>query len=277
VNPRRILVALTLALLVSGGCTWLVARNMKSRVAPPKTQELRYVAPSKPLQAGEVLNSSNVEFVAWPASLPLEGGFTDGAAVNGRSILFPMAKGQPILERDLSAAGAGVGLANRIPDGMRAVALRSDEVVGVAGFLLPGSHLDVLVTYRTDAENEPLTATVVQNAVVIAAGHQTEPDPAGKSVDTTVVTLLLTPDDAQRAVLAGTQGAIHFVLRNGADAGSGTTAPVQLSQLSGKASIPSRAVPRLMAPPTAATTQHHEIEIVLAGDSRTPQSGGAGQ
>ena len=227
-NPRRVLVALTLALLVSGACTWLVSIKLKAPPTSLKTPEIRYAAPSRALQAGELLNSANTELVAWPGSIPIDGAFPQTAGLIGRAILFPLAKGQPILDRDLSASGTGIGLANRIPDGMRAVALRSDEVVGVAGFLVPGSHLDVLVTCRADGAAEALTATVVQNAVVIAVGHQTEPDPSGKISDVTVVTLLLTPDQSQRAVLASTQGAIHFVLRNGADSGSSTSPPVLL-------------------------------------------------
>jgi pilus assembly protein CpaB len=116
---------------------------------------------------------------------------------------------------------------------MRAIALRSDEVVGVAGFLIPGSRLDVLVTYHTDKSPEPMTSTVLQNAEVIAAGHQVTPDPEGKPASATVVTLLLTPDEAERAVLASTQGTIHFVLRNASDKGR----PTMLSQLSGAASV----------------------------------------
>jgi pilus assembly protein CpaB len=278
-NPRRVLVALTLALLVSGACTWLVSIKLKAPPTSLKTPEIRYAAPSRALQAGELLNSANTELVAWPGSIPIDGAFPQTAGLIGRAILFPLAKGQPILDRDLSASGTGIGLANRIPDGMRAVALRSDEVVGVAGFLVPGSHLDVLVTCRADGAAEALTATVVQNAVVIAVGHQTEPDPSGKISDVTVVTLLLTPDQSQRAVLASTQGAIHFVLRNGADSGSSTSPPVLLSQLAVQPQAIVRPVHRLLAPVVRATSPRHEIETILAGDPRTPAAldGGAGQ
>lgn len=281
-NPRRLLIALTLALFVSGLCTWLVARRA---IAPPASLQIadtRYVAPSRDLQAGEVLKSDNTELVAWPGSIPVEGAFAQAAEVIGREVLFPLAKNQPILERDLSAAGSGTGLASRIPDGMRAVALRSDEVVGVAGFLAPGSHLDVLVTYSSGNSPEPLTATVVQNAVVIAAGHQTEPDPAGKTSDVAVVTLLLTPEESQRAVLASTQGAIHFVLRNGADAGRSTDAPVLLSQLAGRPVAGPRSIVRPSTLPAPATPRRQEIETILAGvtsDARPSgtHDGGAGQ
>jgi pilus assembly protein CpaB len=282
VNPRRVIVALALALLVSGGCTWLVSRRLTTPHAPLNSTQVQYAAASRALQAGEVLSQANTELVSWPGSIPIDGAFLRTADLAGRQVLFPLAKGQPVLNRYLAAAGAGIGLASRIPDGMRAVALRSDEVVGVAGFLLPGSHVDVLVTYRADGSSEPLTATVLQNAVVIVAGHQIEPDPSGKTPDATLVTLLLTPDDAQRAVLASTQGTIHFVLRNGADSGSTASPPVLLSQLAVLAPVAARQVSRSSRPavPMApAAPERHDIETILAGDPRASSAlgGGTGQ
>lgn len=278
-NPRRIFIALALALLVSGTSTWLVSRSLKAAPIPASISEVGYAAPSRALQAGELLNSSNTEVVAWPASIAIDGAFSRTADLTGRSILFPLAKGQPIVDRDLATVGTGIGLANRIPDGMRAVALRSDEVVGVAGFLVPGSHLDVLVTYRPDGAAAALTATVVQNAVVIAAGHQTEPDPSGKIADVTVVTLLLTPGESQRAVLASTQGAIHFILRNGADSATETNAPVLLSQLAVQPSTRIHSTSQVPVQAAHSSTPHREIETILAGDvhAQSAQDGGGGQ
>jgi pilus assembly protein CpaB len=281
VKPRRVLIALTLALLVSGVCTWLVSRRLTAPSPSGNPSHVQYAAASRALQAGEVLNNANTELIAWPGSIPIDGAFPRTADVTGRQVLFPLAQGQPILDRDLASAGSSIGLASRIPDGMRAVALRSDEVVGVAGFLVPGSHLDVLVTYRADGASQPLTATVLQNAVVIAAGHQTEPDPSGKILDTAVVTLLLSPEEAQRAVLASTQGAIHFALRNGGDSANTIGAPVLLSQLAAPAPVAVRQVHR--PPPAVIATAHaspvrHEIETILADDPRgSAQGGGAGQ
>jgi pilus assembly protein CpaB len=270
-NSKRILFALTLALFVSGLCTWLVSRKLTATPTVQQQPDARYAAPSRALQAGEVLKAEDIELVAWPGNDPLNGAFSQAAEVIGREILFPLAKGQPILDRDLSAAGAGTGLASKIPDGMRAIALRSDEVVGVAGFLVPGSHLDVLVTYHSDLSPEPVTTTVLQNAVVLAAGHQLEPDPTGKTSDVTVVTLLLTPVQAERAVLASTQGAIHFVLRNGADTSRSGDTPMQLSQLSGQAPGVARTVTRpthRVAEATPAPAKHSEIETVLGGGAQ---------
>lgn len=273
-NPKRILIALTLSLLVSAMATWIVSRRLTASPAVRRPADVTYAAPSRGVQAGEVLSTDNTELVAWPGAVPIDGAFPRTADVLGREVLYPLARSQPILDRDLSAPGSGRGLASKIPDGMRAVALRSDEVVGVAGFLVPGSHLDVLVTYRPEGGAEPLTATVLQNAVVLAAGHETEPNPKGKTSDATVVTLLLTPEESQRAVLASNQGAIHFVLRNAADARVSTEGPTLLSQLAGH---PVAAAPRAVSRPTApAAPKLREIETILGGGAAELR-GGAGQ
>lgn len=253
-NGRRITTALLIALVVSALCTYALSRRISNHASSRPPQN-RYVAPSKPLQAGEVLKADDIELINWPSSIPVQGAFLKTEDLVGRTLLYPMDKGQPITEKFLSAAGSGLGLAGRIPDGMRAIALRSDEVVGVAGFLLPGSHLDVLVTYRSDKSPEPATATVLQDAEVLATGHQVQPDPEGKPTTVAVVTLLLKPEDAERAVLASTQGSIHFVLRSGSDKAIVPASPIMLSQLSGvPASAPAPVhttashVPRHIAP-----------------------------
>jgi len=232
---RRMTTALVMALLVSGLCTYILSRKMKGPAVQPIAEQ-KYVTPARSMQAGEILKTDNIELISWPTANSVPGAFTKPDDVIGRSVLYPMDKGQPITDKLVTAIGAGVGLAGKIPNGMRAIALRSDEVMGVAGFLLPGSHVDVLVTYRTDKSPEPTTATVLQDSEVIAAGHQIQPDPEGKPATVTVVTLLLTPEDAERAVLASTQGAIHFVLRSGSDKEKVIDAPIIMSELSRKPS-----------------------------------------
>jgi pilus assembly protein CpaB len=281
VNPRRVLIALMLALVVSGLATWLLSRKLATPIQILRTADTMYAAPAHALQAGELLKPDSMELVAWPGTIPIDGAFSRTEDAVGREVLFPLEKGQPILERDLSAPGTGTGLASRIPDGMRAVALRSDEVVGVAGFLVPGSHLDVLVTYHPESSPEFLTATVLQNVAVLAAGHQSEPDPAGKTSDVTIVTLLLNPEQAQRAVLASAQGSIHFVLRNGEDGNLTEEPPVLISQLAGHSIAPQRAARVAATSPAPAAPKRHEIETVLGGSVESQpagaHSGGTGQ
>ena len=230
-NARRLTISLLLALAVSGLFTWLLGRRISVNAAHRAATRM-YVGPARSLFAGELLKPQDLEMLAWPTSEPVAGAFDKSDVLVGRVVLYPMVPGQPFTDKVVSAAGAGPGLAARIPDGMRAIALKSDDVVGVAGFLAPGSHLDVLVTYRTDRQPEPTTLTVLQDAEVLAAGHQVQPDPEGKPDTVTVVTLLLSPADAERVVLASTQGTIHFVLRSGSDKAKMEENPISLSQLS---------------------------------------------
>ena len=224
--------ALLFAVLVSGLFTFWLSRRLakETRVEAPKKQ-LR-VAAAKALTRENRLKPGSLQLVEWPAATPpLTGGFSRIDEVAGRIVLYPLPKGELILERQLAAAGAGAGLTAKIPSGMRAISVRSDEVVGVAGFLLPGTHVDVLMTYHSVTAPEPQTLTALQDVVVLAAGQQIQPQADGKPISVNVVTLLLKPEDAEKLVLATSLGGIYFVLRNGADEERALSPPVGLTQL----------------------------------------------
>jgi pilus assembly protein CpaB len=278
-KQQRTAIALVSALVISGACTFVLARTINHQAAPKSIPDLMYAAPSRALQAGELLKPDSIELVAWPGNKPLSGAFSKTEALVGRAVLFPLDKGQPVLDRDVSAVGVGAGLAAKIPEGMRAIALRSDEVVGVAGFLTPGCHVDVLGTFRSAASPDPITAIVLENAEVIAVGQRAQPDPEGKPAPTvTVVTLLLTPEEAERAVLASSQGSVHFVLRNGADLDHHKSLPMMMSMLSGlapaSAPVAQAAAPTPIRPPAP---QSPQIETVLGNASSGKSDGSAPQ
>lgn len=249
---RRLTSALLIALLISGVFTfWLSQKFTKTHAAPPPPRS-QYVTAAVNLEAGQMIRAENLHMVDWPATMPLQGAYTNTQALVGRVVLYPLAAGEPILERQLSTPGSGNGITVKIPDGMRAIALRTDEVVGVAGFLLPGTHVDVLVTLHQANVPDPITTTVLQNAEVLATGQKTEPDPDGKATTATVVTILVSPQDAERVDLAATQGVVHFVLRNGADHEEVKDTPVLLSQLSGIPTTPTASEKGSSAPVHAA-------------------------
>jgi len=230
---RRLTSAFIIALLVSGVFTfWLSQRFTKPKTAPPPPKS-QYVTAVANMEAGQVIKAENLHLIDWPASMPIQGAFNAVQPLVGRVILYPLAAGEPILERQLSTPGSGNGMTVKIPDGMRALALRTDEVAGVAGFLLPGTHADVLVTLHLANSPDPITATILQDAQILATGQKTEPDPEGKPTIATVVTILVSPEDAKKVVLASSLGSIHFVLRNGSDREQLKDTPVLLSQLSG--------------------------------------------
>lgn len=167
----------------------------------------------------------------WYSDTLPSGAFTKTEDVVGHPLLYPMAAKEPVLQQDLGVEGAGIGLAGKIPEGMRAVAIRSNEIIGVAGFLYPGSRVDLLMTFTPPGSNMPITQTVLQDVEVLTAGQTIQPDPQGKPQAVNVVTLLLTPQDTQKLQLASSQGTIQFVLRSGADQKSAELRPTRLDEL----------------------------------------------
>jgi pilus assembly protein CpaB len=217
----------------------------------------------------------------------LPGSFAKVEDVAGRPLIYPLGKGEPVMARDLAIPGSGIGLSVKIPSGMRATSVRSNEVVGVAGFLFPGSHVDVLGTFNLPGSPNPITETLLQNVEVLTAGPKTEPDPTGKPQTVTVVTLLLSPEDSQKLLMASTQSTIHFVLRNGADQGKEIVKPTRLDELTATARPPApppapgrhkRAVkPEHQTPPPVV----YVVEIIQGQtrserkfSSETPEEGG---
>ncbi|HXP08877.1 MAG TPA: Flp pilus assembly protein CpaB [Acidobacteriaceae bacterium] len=262
-KAKRLMMALLAALLISGLSTFWLSRRLAraAHVEPSKKQ--RMVAANQTLEAGELLKPESLRLVDSP--IALSGSFTKIEEVTGRVALFPLAKDQPILNSYLAPVGVGVGLTAKIPSGMRAISVRSDEVVGVAGFLLPGTHVDVLLTYHSDRSPDARTATVLQDVVVLAAGQQIRPDPEGKPTsDNNVVTLLLEPEDSEKLVLATSLGAIHFVLRNGADREQMPSSSVGLDELTGSTPALIPAEPAMAASPRR---KPYQVETIL-GDKQ---------
>jgi pilus assembly protein CpaB len=270
-NSRRLLIALCVALVLSGAVTFVFSRKLMTRGGAP-VQFQSYVAASRALQPGEVLKPEDLTTVQWPTTHPLVGAFTKAADLAGRAVIYPVAGSQPLLQDYLAAPGSVIGLTARIPEGMRATSVKSDEVVGVAGFLFPGSHVDVLVTFRSDRAPTPATQIVLQDVEVLTVGQKLQPDPQGKPETVNVVTLLLTPEDAQKMVLASSQGSIQFVLRNGADHGTVQAVPLQMAQLSGVPSAPAAAAAPAVTPrPRVPMKDTYVVETIL-GDKRSTRS-----
>jgi pilus assembly protein CpaB len=220
-----------MAALLAAGVTFFFSKKLNASRASHAT--IQIVASTGELPSGITLAAKDVSLIDWPAAVPLEGSFAKVEDVVGHPLLYGLGAREPILKRNLGVPGSGIGLAGRIPAGMRATAVRSNEIVGVAGFLYPGSHVDVLVTFTPPGSNNqgPLTQTVLQDVEVLTAGQTIEPDPQGKPEQVNVVTLLLTPQDSQRLQLASSQGAIQFVLRSGVDQKSVDLRPTRLDQL----------------------------------------------
>ncbi len=240
-----------MAAVVAAAVTFFVFKRIRAGLSErPVTQ---IVAAVNELPAGVALSAKDVVLIDWPGEVPLTGSFNKTDAVIGHPLLHSLGPKEPVLQRDLGVEGSGIGLATKIPPGMRATAVRSNEIVGVAGFLYPGSHVDVLATCTVPGINGQVTQTVLQDVEVLTAGQTIEPDPQGKPQEVNVVTLLLSPEDSQKIQLASTQGTIQFVLRNGTDKKNVDVHPTRVEQLIAAAKppdAPKRASKRFVATPS---------------------------
>jgi pilus assembly protein CpaB len=234
-----------MAAVNAGGATYLVARRLQPPPAGPSV--ISIVAAAKDLSPGVPLTAQDLTMIAWPENVALPGSVKKTDEAVGRPLMVSVGAKQPLLQRDLAASGSGFGLAGKIPEGMRATAVRSNEIVGVAGFLFPGSHVDVICTYALPTSGT-ITTTVLQDVEVVTTGTSIEPDPQGKPQTVSVVTLLLTPEDSQKLLLASAQGGIQFVLRSGVDRQVTSIPPTRLDQL-----IPGAAPAPPPTPPAAAS------------------------
>lgn len=252
--------------------TFPIYRRLRQASARPKLTQV--VATSKEVPGGVALTPEDVQLIDWPADAPLSGSFSKVEAVVGRPLIYPLGAREPVLERDLAVAGSGIGLSVKIPPGMRATAVHANEITGVAGFLFPGSHVDVLATFQLPGSATAVTETVLQDVEVLTAGQTIEPDPQGKPQTVNVVTLLLSPEDSQKLLLTSGQGSIQFVLRNGVDQKKAEISPTRLDQLASSLKppavtpiVPKKA--RSMAPPPK-SPQVYAVEVIQ-GNQRSVQ------
>jgi pilus assembly protein CpaB len=234
-----------MAAVLATAVTFLVFRRLRAGLSQRAVTQI--VTSANDLPPGVALAAKDVALIDWPSDVPLPGSFNKVDAVVGHPLLRSLGPKEPILQRDLAVEGSGIGLSTKIPPGMRATAVRSNEIVGVAGFLYPGSHVDVLATYNLPGAGGAtgiLTQTVLQDVEILTAGQTIEPDPQGKPQQVNVVTLLLSPEDSQKLQLASTQGTIQFVLRNGTDTKNVDLHPTRVEQLIGTAKPPDAGAPK---------------------------------
>lgn len=251
-----------MAALLAVGITWFFSKRIRAGQAAHATTQI--VASSGELPSGITLAAKDVTMVDWPSSMLPAGNYAKMEEVVGKPLLYPLGAKEPILKRNLGVEGSGIGLAGKIPEGMRATAVRSNEISGVAGFLYPGSHVDVLATFTVPGGNQPMTQTVLQDVEVLTAGQTTEPDPQGKPQTVNVVTLLVNPENSQKLQLASAQGTIQFVLRSGIDQKSVELRPTRLDQLAGieKPPAPPTPMARKVARPAEPTRQMYTLEVI---------------
>src|SRR5882762_5600858 len=216
-NRTRLLFIGFLALALGAFVAFVVYKNLQSRTGANNEPGVDVVLATGDIQVGSRLLDRDVRIARIPGSVAPPNAFHSASKLIGRGVVLPIQKGEFILPSKLAAENAGSGLPSLIPSGMRAVSVRVNEVVAVAGFVVPGTRVDVLLTGNPVGGNEPQTTTVLENVAVIAAGQRLERNAAGDPQTTPVITLLVSPDDAQKLTLASSQGHIQLALRNPID------------------------------------------------------------
>ena len=239
----RIFAVLAIAILAGGGLAYGTYNFMQNQpVKQVNTPTQPVVVAAADLQLGAEIKKEDLLVVQFPAGKTPEGTFAKPDEILGRGLIVPVVKNEPILKAKLASKEAGSGLPPVIPEGMRAVSVRVNEVVGVAGYVLPGNRVDVVATASpTEARADTTSKVVLSNVQVLTAGTRMEQTgDQSKPVQVTVVTLLVYPEQAERLALASTEGKIQLALRNPLDQGAPTTPGIKTSGLMGSVAAPAR-------------------------------------
>jgi len=238
----RSLVLLFLALASGGTAAWLSLGYLRRETQPllnSTTVAGKAVVATKDLPVGTVLTETDVRVIDWPGNAVPPGLISSPQEAIGRGVMTGMRLNEPFLESKMAPRGTGGGLPILIDEGRRALSIRVDDVVGVAGFVTPGTRVDILLTMESEAAREPQTKAILQNIQTLAAGQSVQVDVEGKPQQVPVVTLLVTPEQAETLALASSQGRIQMALRNQLDTLPIRTTGARVSALFG----PVRAAP----------------------------------
>jgi pilus assembly protein CpaB len=270
---------LALALASGGTAAYLAMRYIRQQATPLLAAQPRnatVVVAARNLPVGAVLAEKDLKTIEWAGSALPPGFIGNPQQAVSRGLITPVTENEPILDSKLAAQGVGGGLPVIVEPGMRAFSMAVDQIVGVAGWVLPQTRVDVLLTMNdVQGTKEPATKLIMQNVRTLAAGQSIQQDKEGKPQAVGVVTFLLTPEQAETLALASGQGRIQLALRNTLDTSLVQTRGTRQSALMGRigsapaavAATPRRnAAVRVAAPEPAAT-----VVEVYRGGQRTLQ------
>jgi len=278
---KRIVTVLAIAMTVGAMFalgTYRYVKAMPASSAQPVNTAHVVVAASN-MDVGTALRAEDLRVIDWPAKSVPEGAFQKSQDLVGRGLITPVVAYEPILPGKLSSPEAGAGLPSVVPEGMRALSVRVNDVIGVAGYVLPGTRVDVLVTVSpTDNHNDITSKLILPNVQVLTAGTRIERDvEKDKPISVSVVTLLVDPEQAERLTLASTEGKIQLALRNPLDKSAPETRGVKPAVLLASLAAPARpAVTRTgsfrksAAPVVSAPSAAPVVEIIR-GDKRAQE------
>lgn len=275
-NRNRMVIGLTVAVLVALLASIYVYKTVQRATYVRPQVMAKIVVAAEPLQVGTPLDENNTRTISWPSDEPLAGSFHRSEECLGRAVITPMVENEPILEANLAPRAAGAGLPATIPEGMRAVSVAVNDVVGVAGFVIPGTMVDVLATGALPNKtggggDNNITRTILENVRVLTAGQQIQQNREGKPEKVPVVTLLVTPEDAAKLTMASTEGKIQLALRNTIDTKSANPPPVLQAVLFSEAGAPLPATPHAPRVVRTGPPPPYIVEVIV-GDKKETKS-----
>jgi pilus assembly protein CpaB len=275
---RRLFLILVSAFVIAAGCSYLVYRVVGNRLGAVQQKATRVIVAVNDVKLGSVLRDVDLSTAEFVGTIP-KGAILKPADAVGRGVVSDLYQGEPILESRLAAVGSGGGLAATIRQGMRACAVKVDDVVGVAGFVTPGMRVDVLISGNPPGPANPVAGTLVktllQNIEVLSAGTDIQKDAEGKPQQVQVVNLLVTPEQAELLSLASNQTHIQLVLRNPLDTEMAKTTGTAMGNLFSDGSVKPKpvAVGHRVSPPPP---RIYLVEI-FNGSKRTEEKFGTGE
>ena len=276
-----LLIAMTVGAMFAVGTYRYVQAMPAGKTAAVQTSIVLVAATN--MDVGTALRPEDLRAIEWPAKSVPEGAFHKPEEIVGRGLIQPVVAFEPILPAKLASAEAGAGLPPVIPEGMRALSVRVNDVIGVAGYVLPGTRVDVLVTVSPTEKRDDMTSKLIlSNVQVLTAGTRIERDEEkDKPVSVSVVTLLVDPMQAERLTLASTEGKIQLALRNPMDKTAPETLGVRPAVLLASSAAPSRpATPArrsggtrrvTVAPQSAPAPEAQPVVEIIRGDKRAQE------
>jgi pilus assembly protein CpaB len=274
----RMRIFIVLVLAIAAGSVFAFATYNYVQQIPGKTTDIpttKVVVAASDLDVGADLNKDTVRVIEWPSSAAPKNAISNPDEIIGRGLVIPMIQNEPFLELKMAPKGAGSGLPPAIPPGLRAVSVKVNEVIGVAGYVLPGTRVDVVATVSPTQQSTDMTSKVIlTNVEVLAAGTKIERETdKDKPIAVSVVTLLVDPDQAERLTLASTEGKIQLALRNPLDKTTPVTRGVKPAALLGA----NASTPRAIARPTSvkvASASSFDVSTVevIRGDKRAREA-----
>lgn len=223
----RAIIMLVLSLMAGVAAVLLAARWMGQQATASQTQVL---VATRDLELGQAITPGMLQEVAWPAATLPSGSFSDARKLEGRVIRSSIFKGEPILVPKLAPEGTKAGLDSVIKSGQRAITVKVNEVVGVAGFLAPGSYVDLLVNIKDDREN-PMSRIVLERIMVLAVAQESNRGDESRARVVNAVTLEVSPEEAEKIDLARNIGTLSLMLRNQVDLQDNVTAGARRNDL----------------------------------------------